>query len=79
MDILVMHITYPTNEEFSRDNVFFFLEKYNSETLNLLSTLVKEICQQPMHYMLTVIVWTIPWPNFSIWFLNLEDVVGEYT
>ena len=24
MDILVMHITYPTNEEFSRDNVFFF-------------------------------------------------------
>ena len=57
MDILVMHSTYPTNEEFSRDKVFFFfffLENYyNSETLNSVSTLVKEICQQPMHYTLT--------------------------
>ena len=54
MDILVMHSTYPANEEFFRDKVFFFLEKYyNSETLNSVSTLVKEICQQPMHYMLT--------------------------
>ena len=41
----------------SRDKVFFFfffLEKYyNGETLNSVSTLVEEICQQPMHYMLT--------------------------
>lgn len=55
MDILVMYSTYPTNEEFFRNKVFFFfLEKYyNSETLNSVPTLVKEICQQPMHYMLT--------------------------
>ena len=30
------------------------LKKYdNGETLNSVSTLVEEICQQPMHYMLT--------------------------
>ena len=48
MDILVMHSTYPETR------FFFFLEKYyNGETLNSVSTLVEEICQQPMHYMLT--------------------------
>ena len=50
MDILVMHSTYPVTRFF----FFFSLEKYyNGETLNSVSTLVEEICQQPMHYMLT--------------------------